>query len=32
MMAFKTNKYLQEIKSMPGGIKINCNVGAVSTN
>ncbi len=30
--AFKTNKYLQEIKTMPGGIKINCNAGAVSTN
>ncbi len=30
--AFKTNKYLQEIKTVPGGIKINCNAGAVSTN
>jgi hypothetical protein len=30
--AFKTNKYLQEIKTLPGGIKINCNAGAVSTN
>jgi hypothetical protein len=29
---FKTNKYLQEIKTMPGGIKINCNAGAVFTN
>jgi hypothetical protein len=32
MMAFKTNKYLREIKTMPGGIKINCNAGAISTN
>ncbi len=32
VMAFKMNKYLQEIKTMPGGIKINCNAGAVSTN
>jgi hypothetical protein len=30
--AFKMNKYLQEIKTVPGGIKINCNAGAVSTN
>jgi hypothetical protein len=30
--AFKMNKYLQEIKTMPGGIKINCNSGAVSIN
>jgi hypothetical protein len=30
--AFKTNKYLQEIKTMPGGFKINCNAGAVSIN
>ncbi len=30
--AFKTNKYLQKIKTVPGGIKINCNAGAVSTN
>jgi hypothetical protein len=32
VMAFKTNKHLQKIKTMPGGIKINCNAGAVSTN
>jgi hypothetical protein len=30
--AFKTDKYLREIKTMPGDIKINCNVGVVSTN
>jgi hypothetical protein len=30
--AFKMDKYLREIKTVPGGIKINCNVGAVSTN
>jgi hypothetical protein len=30
--AFKTNKYLRKIKTVPGGIKINCNAGAVSTN
>ncbi len=30
--AFKTDKYLREIKTVPGGIKINCNVGVVSTN
>jgi hypothetical protein len=29
---FKTDKYLHEIKTVPGGIKINCNAGAVSTN
>jgi hypothetical protein len=32
VMAFKTDKYLREIKTVPGGIKINCNAGAVSTN
>jgi hypothetical protein len=31
-MAFKTDKYLREIKTVPEGIKINCNTGAVSTN
>ncbi len=30
--AFKTDKYLHEIKTVPGGIKINCNAGAVLTN
>jgi hypothetical protein len=30
--AFKTNKYLQKIKTVPGRIKINCNTGAVSIN
>ncbi len=32
VMAFKTDKYLREIKTVPGGIKINCNMGAVSIN
>jgi hypothetical protein len=26
------DKYLHEIKTVPGGIKINCNAGAVLTN
>ena len=30
--AFKTDKYLKEIRTVRGGIKINCNAGAVSTN
>ncbi len=30
--AFKTDKYLKGIKTLPSGIKINCNAGAVSTN
>ncbi len=30
--AFKMDKYLREIKTVPGGIKINCNAGVVSTN
>jgi hypothetical protein len=30
--AFKTDKYLREIEMVPGGIKINCNAGAVMTN
>ncbi len=29
---FKTNKYLKGIKTLPSGIKINCNAGAVSTS
>jgi hypothetical protein len=29
---FKMDKYLREIKTVSGGIKINCNAGAVSTN
>jgi hypothetical protein len=29
--AFKTDKYLKGIKTLPSGIKINCNAGAVST-
>ncbi len=30
--AFKTDKYLREIKTVPRGIKINCNAGAVMTD
>jgi hypothetical protein len=30
--AFKAKKYLENVKTMPMGIKINCNTGAVSTN
>jgi hypothetical protein len=30
--AFKTNKYLKEIRTVLGGIKINCNARAVTTN
>ncbi len=30
--AFKMDKYLRGIKTLPSGIKINCNAGAVSTN
>ncbi len=30
--AFKTDKYLKGIKTLPSGIKINCNAGAVSMN
>ncbi len=32
VMAFKTDKHLREIETVPGGIKINCNAGAVMTN
>ncbi len=32
MTAFKTDKYLKGIKTLPSGIKINCNAGAVLTN
>ncbi len=32
MTAFKTDKYLKGIKTLPSGIKINCNAGVVSTN
>ncbi len=32
MSAFKTDKYLKDIKMLPHGIKINCNAGAVVTN
>jgi hypothetical protein len=30
--AFKMDKYLKGIKTVPSGIKINCNAGAVSMN
>jgi hypothetical protein len=30
--AFKNDKFLKEIRAVPGGIKINCNAGAVLTN
>ena len=30
--AFKTDKYLQGIKTVRNGIRINCNAGAVTTN
>ncbi len=30
--AFKTDKYLKGIKTLPSGIKINCNAGVVLTN
>jgi hypothetical protein len=30
--AFKSNRYLEGIRMLPHGIKINCNVGAVVTN
>jgi hypothetical protein len=30
--AFKTDKYFKEIRTVRGGIKINCNAGAVATN
>jgi hypothetical protein len=30
--AFKNNKFLEEIHTVLGGIKINCNAGAVVTN
>jgi hypothetical protein len=29
--AFKTDRYLKNVKTMPHGIKINCNAGAVTT-
>jgi hypothetical protein len=32
MTAFKTDKYLKDIKMLPHGIKINYNTGAVVTN
>jgi hypothetical protein len=30
--AFKSDQFLKDVKTIKGGIKINCNVGAVVTN
>ncbi len=30
--AFKSDKYLKNIKAVRGGVKINCNVGTVTSN
>ena len=30
--AFKTDKYLKGVRTLPTGIKINCNLGTVSIN
>ncbi len=30
--AFKNKRFLKEIRTVKGGIKINCNAGAVTTN
>ena len=30
--AFKSNKYLKDIKTEPRGVRINCNAGAITTN
>ncbi len=32
VMAFKTDKYLSKIETVPGRIKINCNAGVVMTD
>jgi hypothetical protein len=32
VMAFKNKRFLKEIQMVEGGIKINCNAGAVVTN
>ncbi len=31
VIGFKMDKYLKDVKTLPSGIKINCNAGAVST-
>jgi hypothetical protein len=31
-MAFKNERLLKEVQTVKGGIKINCNAGAVTTN
>ncbi len=30
--AFKTNKYLKDMRTVPGGININCNAGTMTKN
>ena len=30
--AFKSDKYLKDIKTEPQGVRINCNAGAITTN
>jgi hypothetical protein len=30
--AFKTDKYLKDVRTVPGGININCNAGTVTMN
>jgi hypothetical protein len=32
VMAFKNERFLKEIRMVKGGIKINCNAGAITTN
>jgi hypothetical protein len=32
VMTFKNKRFLKEIRTVEGGIKINCNAGAVTTN
>jgi hypothetical protein len=32
IMAFKRDKYLKKIKTVKGGIRINCNAGVVLTD
>ncbi len=32
VIAFKSDKHLKNIKSVRGGVKINCNAGTVATN
>jgi hypothetical protein len=32
VIAFKSNKHLKNVEAVQGGIKINCNAGAITTN